>query len=46
MTENNQQPAYRTAILPGLGQVDVPAHLSDTEVFVRGVRARGAGNTG
>ena len=33
MTEKKQQPAYRTTVLPGLGQVDVPAGLSDAEVL-------------
>ena len=25
--------AYRTAILPGLGQIEVPAHMTDEEVL-------------
>jgi len=28
-------PAYRTVVLPGLGRVQVPEHLSDAEVLAQ-----------
>ncbi len=32
-TKQNTEMTYRTACLPGLGEMQVPAHLTDAEVL-------------
>lgn len=33
MTDENNTPSYRIAVLPQIGRVQVPAHMTDAEVL-------------